>query len=88
MGRKYPRASTKSPIFPVFSKNTELVQRFPKSMAIDLAPYDVRVLTLHPGWVRTDMTSHNGLISIDESVGGMVGVIANIVHYGPGTLRV
>jgi len=56
-----------------------------KSMAIDLAPYGVRVLTLHPGWVRTDMTSHNGLISVEESVSGMAGVVENIDRYSPGT---
>lgn len=56
-----------------------------KSMSIDLAPYGVRVLTLHPGWVKTDMTLHNGLISIDESVSGMAGVIENVDRYSPGT---
>jgi len=56
-----------------------------KSMAIDLAPSGVRVLTLHPGWVRTDMTSHQGLISVDESVAGMAGIIRNIDQYSPGT---
>ncbi len=56
-----------------------------KSMAVDLAPFEVRVLTLHPGWVRTDMTSHNGLISVDESVSGMADIIENIDQYSPGT---
>ena len=56
-----------------------------KSMAIDMAPYGVRVLTLHPGWVRTDMTSHNGLISVAETVAGMTRVIENIDQYSPGT---
>lgn len=56
-----------------------------KSMAIDLGTHGVRVLSLHPGWVRTDMTSHNGLISVEESVAGMTAVIANIDKYSPGT---
>ncbi len=56
-----------------------------KSMAIDLAPYAVRVLSLHPGWVKADMTSQQGLISVDESVAGMATVIENIDQYSPGT---
>jgi NAD(P)-dependent dehydrogenase (short-subunit alcohol dehydrogenase family) len=55
-----------------------------KSMAIDLAPFDVRVITLHPGWVKTDMTRHNGLIDVETSVNGMAGVIDDIDNYSPG----
>ena len=55
-----------------------------KSMAIDLAPYDIRVISLHPGWVKTDMTMNNGLIDVEESVLGMSGVIDDIENYSPG----
>jgi NAD(P)-dependent dehydrogenase (short-subunit alcohol dehydrogenase family) len=37
------------------------------SLARDLAPRGVSVALLHPGWVRTDMTSHQGHIGPDES---------------------
>lgn len=55
-----------------------------KSMAIDLAPYDVRVITLHPGWVKTDMTGQSGLIDVQCSVKGMAAIIDNIDGYSPG----
>lgn len=55
-----------------------------KSMAIDLKPYGIQVLTLHPGWVRTDMTGHSGLIDIEESVHGMTRVIEHCRDYAPG----
>ena len=55
-----------------------------KSMAVDLAPFGVHVITLHPGWVQTDMTHHTGLIDIETSVTGMTEVIADARSYPAG----
>jgi NAD(P)-dependent dehydrogenase (short-subunit alcohol dehydrogenase family) len=42
-----------------------------KSLAIDLKEDGIPVVTLHPGWVKTDMGGRNALISPEVSVSGM-----------------
>lgn len=55
-----------------------------RSMAVDLAAQNVQVITLHPGWVQTDMTRQTGLIDVATSVVGMTQVINQSRDYEPG----
>jgi len=42
------------------------------SLARDLAQRDIAVAILHPGYVKTDMTGHSGLIDPEEAVAGLL----------------
>jgi short-subunit dehydrogenase len=49
-----------------------------RSLTHDLKAHDIATMTLHPGWVRTDMGGPGGWIDVKESVSGMIDQILNL----------
>lgn len=49
-----------------------------KSLSIDLEPKGISVAVLHPGFVRTDMTSGAGEINADQAARGMIKILSNL----------
>lgn len=56
-----------------------------KSLSVDLKDKGVTVLLLHPGYVKTDMTNHNGNITPEESALGLIKVLQSKTIKDTGT---
>ena len=55
----------------VYRSSKAAVNIVMKSMAVDLKSRDITVITLHPGWVRTDMGGPGAPLTVEQSVTGL-----------------
>ncbi|MCG8673026.1 MAG: SDR family oxidoreductase [Pseudomonadales bacterium] len=62
----------------MYRSSKSAVNSVTKSLAIDLAAEQINVVSLHPGWVLTDMGGPNALIDVTTSVSGMRRVLENL----------
>ncbi|MGB4813299.1 MAG: SDR family oxidoreductase [Methylophilaceae bacterium] len=62
----------------IYRTSKTAVNMVMKNLSLDLKPYGISVVTLHPGWVRTEMGGPDGLIDAPESVTGLRKVIEQL----------
>ena len=59
----------------IYRSSKTALNQVVKSLSVDLKPIGITVISLHLGWVKTDMGGPNAPVSIDESIKGMMKVI-------------
>ena len=59
----------------MYRSSKTAVNQVVKSLSIDLADRGINVISLHPGWVQTDMGGPNAEISTDASVSGLKNIL-------------
>jgi NAD(P)-dependent dehydrogenase (short-subunit alcohol dehydrogenase family) len=59
----------------IYRSSKTAVNQVVKCLSIDLADRDISVISLHPGWVQTEMGGPNAEISTDESVSGLKNIL-------------
>ena len=59
----------------IYRSSKTAVNQVVKSMSLDLSDQGISVITLHPGWVQTDMGGSNAEISATQSGSGLKSVL-------------
>lgn len=68
-----------------YRESKAALNMFTKTLAVELAPDGFTCLTIHPGWVQTDMGGESADLTPEESVSGMRIVIASLGPADTGT---
>ncbi|MBT8109764.1 MAG: SDR family oxidoreductase [Gammaproteobacteria bacterium] len=68
-----------------YRESKAALNMFTKTLAVELAPEGFTCLTVHPGWVKTDMGGENANLTPQESISGMRAVIQKIGPAKTGT---
>lgn len=74
-----------SGVFYGYRESKAALNMFTKSLAIELDPEGFTCLTIHPGWVQTDMGGENANLTPEESISGMRAVIQKLGPEDTGT---
>jgi NAD(P)-dependent dehydrogenase (short-subunit alcohol dehydrogenase family) len=72
-------------VFYGYRESKAALNMFTKTLAIELGPEEFTCLTIHPGWVKTDMGGENADLTPEESVSGMRDVIQKLGPSDSGT---
>jgi len=68
-----------------YRESKAALNMFTKTLAIELDPEGFTCLTIHPGWVKTDMGGENANLTPEESISGMRAVIQKLGPADTGT---
>lgn len=58
-----------------YTSSKAALNMFTRALAFDLKPQGITTVTIHPGWVQTDMGGENAPITVQESCEGILQLI-------------
>lgn len=64
--------------FPIYRSSKSALNALTKTMSIDLKDQKIKVVSLSPGWVKTDMGGPNALTTVEECVKGLKHVLSQL----------
>lgn len=68
-----------------YRESKAALNMYTKTLALELGPEGFTCLTVHPGWVKTDMGGANANLTPEESISGMRAVIEKLGPADTGT---